>query len=77
VGGLVGGLGTASMDSLSFSVAVPRLGAATVMDPNYGKQKVVTGVQLPISERRNSNRFAGRSAIRRMRYGYHWLPNGT
>ena len=21
--------------------------------------------------------FAGRSARRRMRYGYHWVPNGT
>ncbi len=32
------------------------------------------GAQPLTRERRNNRRFAGRSAMRRIRYGYHWVP---
>ena len=35
------------------------------------------GAYLPVAARRKKARFAGRSAILRVRYGYHASPNGT
>ena len=52
---------------------IDRDGDSAVM---IGGPSFVGSDYLPTSDRRKNSRFAGRSAIRRIRYGYHAEPNG-